>query len=98
VEVLKKLKNFLLPEKPTLKGPYAEILWRDEAERFNVGGEEMKEIVVWEGNVIKEVHPNIKENIRWLEKDRKIPVIDSTEGEELPSETGPGKKIKMGEL
>lgn len=100
LEVLKKVKELLLgKEKPTLKGPYGEIMWKDEAKRFNVGGEEMKEIVVWEGNTIKEIHPYVEENIRWLEEDRKIPVVDSTEGRQLPSETTePGEKIEMGEL
>lgn len=100
LEVLKKVKELLLgKEKPTPKGPYGEIMWRDEAKRFNVGGKEMKEIVVWEDGTIKEVHPYIEENVRWLEEDRKIPVIDSTEGEELPPQiTEPGRKIKMGEL
>ena len=79
---------FLKKKEPELvpTGPYAFIEWKPIARELCVGGDEFKQIVVYDqhGNIIA-VYYLTRARIRELEK-QGIPVINLTEGQEMPPE------------
>jgi len=75
----KKVQEHLFP-----RGPYALIEWKPAAKKYCVGGDAMKWIVLYNerGETI-DVYELTKLRIKKLEESG-IPVIDITQGQELP--------------
>lgn len=77
---------FTEEELSMITGPYAFVQWKDAAKVFCVGGDEFKQIVVYNqnGQIIAIYEYNTK-RVELLEK-QGIPVIDLTTAAEIPVE------------